>query len=200
MSAEPSRPRVPLFAVVFHTHLAAVGAARDGPSLRETPELFLRHQMQPLVHGSQLGWLSSEIPELVEKHPDLVACFKAAVDLRRRFGTMLGYGKLLRPPVVRSATGAAASSFAADGPAILSGFFREPNEQGKALAVFCNWTGQVREAVAELDLEELARPVQATFVDGAQIGRFDQRTATVRLQLPPRSVAAILLDPTPNTR
>lgn len=194
---------VPLFPAVYHTHFASIGWAKDEPALLEhAPAKYLQQRMMALVYGAQIGWLEHLVPELIANHPDIVACFKSAVSLRRDYPEMLGYGKMLRPPVVEGVE--ILNSPLLDErrgirpqptPAIISGLFRDEQNGDRALAVFCNWTDVERTGIARIDISELPRPVRASFVNGEPIGSLWQGSELeVELNMAPSSVTGVVIE------
>jgi len=192
---------VPLFAAVYHTHMAGIGWADNLAELNRAPRNYCYFLIQPFVYGAQPGWISYAVPRLLKDQPAIVACLRAAAQLRRRFGDMLGCGKMLRPPRIEGVAWVDAPTpkpkkgiRAFPRPTILSGFFRSGADGDRALAVFCNWTEEVRGGTAHLDLSELARPAQIRFVDGAAVGAFSGAAAAFPIECEPYSVRAVAVE------
>ena len=190
---------VPLFQAVYHTHYASIGWSDNVGELSSNPEGYLHQRLLPLILGSHMGWVSYVMRDLVAKHPDIVASFRQGVDLRRRFGPMLGYGRLLRPPVVqgvprRLGPAAGRGATKTEWPAVLAGFFRDGEDGRRALCVLANWTKRRQAGTVTLDLSELPKPLRARWVGGHAIGLLRHPSASIAFDLVPMTVQAILLE------
>lgn len=197
---------VPLFTTVYHEHFAPIGWAYNAAELRRDPDLYLLRLMMPFVFGAQMGRISPgyEVVELVEKHPSLVACYREAVDLRRQYPQMLGYGKLLRQPVVQDVPWIEVPTaeldkrtHAARWPAILASLFSDNRDQPTGLAVFVNWTSKPQVGQVTLDISELGTTVAARAVDGTPLGVHEGPQLVLPLDLEAHAMQAVLIEPAP---
>lgn len=197
---------VPLFEAVYHEHFAAIGWAYDRHELDTDPDRYLHRMMSPFVLGAQPGRIAPgrEIVTLIEEHPTLVACYRQAVDLRRAYPQMLGYGKLLRQPQMQDLPligvpqiNATSDDDPTPWPAIMGGLFSDRAAQPTGLAVFVNWTASPQTGRATLDISELGPRVALRDPEGNRLGAFDGPSITIPVQLQPHSVQAVLLEPAP---
>jgi hypothetical protein len=193
---------VPLFQAIYHSHLASVGWAENPSLLRHAPEEYLHQRLVPLVYGSQLGWISYVLPDLVEKHPAVTACFAQAVALRKQYPELLGYGRLLRPPVVHDVPQRTVpTNIKSDSPlqphpwpSVLTGLFGEHPTPQRALLVLANWTANPQAGRVSVDLHSLGDgPWTARWPDG-RTETINDTDATLTFEIKPMSVVGVLIE------
>ncbi|MFA9480451.1 DUF6259 domain-containing protein [Phycisphaerales bacterium AB-hyl4] len=166
------REPVPLWPTIYHTHFAAIGW-QDDPSHLRDPKHYLHGRMVPLAWGSQLGWISYVMPQLPRDHPAIVEAYRQAVTLRRENPTTLGWGEMLRPPMLEDVAVLDVPQGGGDDrwpwQAILAGCFRDAEDGSRAMAVFSNWTDEEQTATAVIDTSAFDGRVVAERQDGTTL-------------------------------
>ncbi len=192
---------LPLFPAVYHERQAGIGWPTSSKDLNDNLQNYCFSLMMPFIYGSKMGWLSYGVDRLSrKKYAAITDCYAQGAQLRDKYPQMLGYGKMLRPPVVSGVEILKAPTenpkqaiYAHPFPAVLSSVFAAENLKS-ALAVMCNWTPQERSGKITLDLSELKGVSKIRFVDGGQEIKVKGNSVSIPFKIAPYSVRALLIN------